>query len=58
MTNADAIARIIALADAAAADKRWEDAAALQRAAQEMRANEAAHESDAIDAESFAAIIR
>jgi len=57
MSNADAIARLINLADAAAADKRWDDAAALQRAVQEMRANEAAHDDD-IDADSFAAVIR
>ncbi|MHC4378878.1 MAG: hypothetical protein ACYS26_19930 [Planctomycetota bacterium] len=58
MTNAEAIARLIDLADKAAADKRWADAAALQRAAQEMRANEAAHADDDIDADSFAEVVR
>lgn len=58
MTNAEAIDRLIRLADEAAADKRWSDAAALQRAVQEMRANEAAHADDQIDADSFAALTR
>ena len=57
MTNAEAIARLIDLADKAAADKRWDDAAALQRAVQEMRANTAAHDDDAVDAESFALVV-
>lgn len=57
MTNTEAIARIIALADKAAAEKRWADAAALQRAAQELLALEPAADCN-IDADSFAAVIK
>lgn len=56
MTNAEAIDRLIRLADEAAAEKRWTDAAALQRAAQEMRANEAAHADDEIEVDAFAVL--
>jgi len=58
MTNTEAIDRLIRLADEAADEKRWADAAALQRAVQEMRANEVAHADDEIDADSFAALIQ